>query len=174
MIGLLMLLVLVAGLTGCSGSTADTEVVAVDPATTKARIFFIMRNDDGAAGEKVGCGDSLIPQDMATTLAETSMEDVLNAQLAVHEESVGDQGLYNPLSRSTLTLTSVEVDEEGTAYVDFAGDLVGGTICDQLRIRAQLSQCLWQFDNVKDIMMTLDGEDFQTALTRAPSPESLQ
>jgi hypothetical protein len=41
-------------------------------------------------------------------------------------------------------------------------------------MRAQLSQCLWQFEGVKDIQMTLDGEDFQTAIDPRPSPESLQ
>ncbi len=114
------MLALAAGLAGCAGGAVDSEVAAVDPTTAKAQIYFILRNDDGALGEKVGCGDSLIGQDLEVTLAEASMEEVLNAQLAVHEETVGDQGLYNPLGRSTLTLTGVSVDEQGTAHVELS------------------------------------------------------
>jgi hypothetical protein len=41
-------------------------------------------------------------------------------------------------------------------------------------MRTQLASCIWQYDGVKDVEITLDGVDFQTVLTRAPSPDSGQ
>ena len=174
-VGSLMLAALLAVLTGCSGGSSSAPAATqIDPATTPAQIFFILRNDNGESGDLVGCGDSLIGQDLPTTLANTTMQDALTAQLAVRDEQVGDQGLYNPLSRCDLTVESVEQADDGTVTVNMSGTVMGGTICDQIRMRAQIAQCLWQFGGVTDIELFVNNQDFQTALTRAPSPDIAQ
>ena len=170
-IGSLVLAALLAVLTGCGGaSNSDTDSTAVNPATTAAQIFFILPNDNGVAGDLVGCGDSLIGQDLPTMLDNTTMQEAVAAQLAVHDDTVGDN-LHNPLSRCDLTVDSVEQGADGTVTVNMSGTVVGGTICDQIRMRAQLAQCIWQYNGVTDVNLMLNGEDFQTALTRAPSPD---
>lgn len=175
-IGLLMSAALLGVLTGCSGQSSGSDTTAVDPTTTKAQIFFILRNDNGASGELVGCGDTLAGQDLATTLENTTMEEAVTAQLAVKDETVtvNGQQLYNPLSRCDLTVNSIQEDDKGTVTMDLSGTVVGGSICDQIRMRTQLASCIWQYDGVKDVEITLDGVDFQTVLTRAPSPDSGQ
>ena len=85
----------------------------------------------------------------------TSLETLLNMEGPFHRQS----GFYNPLSRSNLTLSNLQL-ANGVANIHLTGRLVADTLCEQSQVRAQLTQTATQFSTVNRADIFVNGQRF--------------
>jgi spore germination protein GerM/predicted small lipoprotein YifL len=123
-----------------------------------AQIYLIALEDDGASGEPVGCGDSLVPVEVQLGSTPTPLEDAMKALLAVKDEFYGQSGLYNALHMSELRFEQAIIYDDGTAVIDLSGAVEFGGECDLPRFKAQLEATATQFDTVDRAAIFINGQ----------------
>ena len=94
-------------------------------------------------------------------LVETSDHAEVNAlitlTLPLSQEEIGLAFVTN-LPEGTQ-LISLKIDGDGTAYADFTHQLnTGGGSCSMLARRAQIEKTLLQFPNIKEVVISVDGQ----------------
>ena len=139
--------------------TASTEVPPQE-----ASIFLIALEDNGKAGELVGCGDSAIPVKITIPGSQDAMQAALEALFAIKEQFYGEAGLYNALYQSDLQVESASV-EDGKATVHLAGTLMLGGTCDNPRVQAQIEETVLQFAAVSEVTVFLNDTPLQDVLS---------
>jgi hypothetical protein len=120
-------------------------------------IYLVALGDNGASGEMIGCGDSLVP---VTVQIEPTL-GVLRAALTElfkleGQADYGQSGLYNALYLSHLEIDDLSV-VNGQATMKLSGQLVTGGECDIPRIEAQLRAIALQFSTVQQVSITVNG-----------------
>lgn len=137
----------------------------------RVNIFLIAVEDAGKSGEEIGCGDSLVPVEVAVPATTDALSAAYEALLDIDEQFYGQSGLYNALYQSDLTLESVAV-EDGRATVHLTGQLMLGGVCDNPRVEAQLRQPALQFPTVSQVSVFIDGVPLEEALfLRGDAPQ---
>ena len=110
----------------------------------RTRIYLIALEDNGQSGKKVGCGDSVVPVEVAIAPTKAPLRAALEKLLSIKEPYYGQSGLYNALHQSNLRVAEAKILNR-QAIVHLAGtQLVSGT-CDVPRIVAQLEETVLQF-----------------------------
>lgn len=146
------------------GATAGSEIAAAAAASEEnVQLFFIAEGDDGASGEAVGCGDSLIPVDVTIdSPSGNPVVDALNELLAIDDPYVENGELYNPISEYDLSVVSVNVGDDGTAMVILSGEfhLIGE--CFDPLLEAQLKNTVTQFDGIDEAVIIIGGVPLET------------
>lgn len=141
------------------GATAGSEITAAEAAPEEdVQLFFVAEGDDGASGEAVGCGDSLVPVDVTIdSPSGDPVRDALSQLLAIDDAYVEEGTLYNPVSEYDLSVVSVEVGDDGTALVILSGEfhLVGE--CFDPLLEAQLENTVTQFDGIDEAVIIAGG-----------------
>ncbi|BBB46953.1 GerMN domain-containing protein [Pelolinea submarina] len=120
-------------------------------------IYLVAVGDNGASGEIIGCGDSLVP-------VQVSIEPTLGVLRAALTElfklegqaDYGQSGLYNALYLSHLEIDDLAV-VNGKATMKLSGQIVTGGECDIPRIEAQLRAIAMQFSTVQQVSITVNG-----------------
>ncbi len=120
-------------------------------------IYLVAVGDNGASGEMIGCGDSLVP-------VQVSIEPTLGVLRAALTElfklegqaDYGQSGLYNALYLSHLEIDDLAV-VNGKATMKLSGQVVTGGECDIPRIEAQLRAIALQFSTVQQVTITVNG-----------------
>jgi spore germination protein GerM len=130
----------------------------------EAQLYFIAEGDDGASGRAVGCGDSSVPVTVQIEPTNRPIAAALDALLAVKDEHYGQSGLLNALAGDSLSVTSVDVGEDGTALVTLSGDFELAGTCDGPRVEAQLVDTVTQFDGVDDAVILINGRPLSDIL----------
>lgn len=160
-------LVLAAALWFPAAWSAAEETTAPRTADRgEVKIFLIALEDNGRRGEKVGCGDSVVP--VAVELDTTSgpltaaLTRLLSPGLAVPGRPDGRE-LYNALSESELAVRRVEV-KEGTATIELTGRFRIGGACDAPRVEAQLRRTALQFPGMKKAVIRVNGTPLERLL----------
>ena len=139
------------------------QTAATQPAGTAGEgldhvnIYLVAVGDNGASGEMIGCGDSLVP---VTVQIEPTL-GVLRAALTElfkleGQADYGQSGLYNALYLSHLEIDDLAV-VDGLATMKLSGQLVTGGECDIPRIEAQLEAIALQFSMVQQVSITVNG-----------------
>jgi hypothetical protein len=126
-------------------------------ATTKRiKLFFIVIDDRGKSGKKIGCDDSIVP--VVVNIAPTSapLRSAYETLLAVRDNPYGTQKLSNPLSRSKLKVKSVAITKR-VAVIRLTGELISAGHCEDPRIEAQLTEVALQFPSVKKVSVFVNG-----------------
>jgi hypothetical protein len=127
-------------------------------------IFLILRDDNGASGPLVGCGDSAVGVRREIAPTRGVLRAALNELLSLRDEFYGESGLYNALYQSNLTLDDVTI-VSGTAMIELSGALVSGGVCDDPRIIAQIEYTARQFSTVRAVEITVNGTDIHDVLS---------
>jgi Sporulation and spore germination len=125
-------------------------------ASKKIKLFFIILDDNGKVGKKIGCGDSIIP--VAVNIAPTSapLKAAYETLLAIHDDTYGARKLSNPLSKSNLRVDSVVIKKR-IATIRLTGDLISAGHCEDPRIEAQLTEIALQFPTVRKVSVFVNG-----------------
>jgi hypothetical protein len=141
------------------------------PTKTKAppkmmndKIVLIAVNDNGAAGKKIGCGDSAVPVVVQVPYTKGVLAAALNKLLSIKDQYYGESGLYNALYQSNLTVDKVTV-KSGVADIRLKGTLILGGVCDSPRVQAQLEETALQFSTVKKVKTYLNNIPLATVLS---------
>lgn len=125
--------------------------------TSSVQVFLVALEDNGASGPAVGCGDSLVPVNYEIESTNTPLRPALDKLLSLHEQFLGQSGLYNALYQSDLRVDRVRV-ENGKAVVELSGKLLSGGVCDDPRIIGQLKATALQFGAVQDVRFLVNGQ----------------
>lgn len=135
---------------GDGGQEPDTETV---------NIFFVALGDNGANGQLIGCGDSLVPVDVqieATNDTATRVERALMALFEIEDEFYGQSGYYNSLYQSDLSVNSVAMNVR-EAIVEISGNVQIGGTCDEPRFEEQILLTVLGIEGVEFATITLNG-----------------
>jgi hypothetical protein len=122
--------------TPVTAPTSEQEEEATpSEATTRAELFLVDLEDNGANGALIGCGDSLVSVPYTVSEA-SSREDALVALLQMPKEDP-ETGFYNALAGSNLTLDEIST-QDGSPILYLTGNVVLGGACDAPRVEEQL------------------------------------
>lgn len=126
--------------------------------TTAVKLFFILEEDNGKFGKKIGCGDSVVP--VVTKIAPTAapLKAALVRLLAVKDENYCQTGLTNSLHQSSLSVEEVSISNK-TAIIKLTGEYKDSGHCDTPRAQAQLLETAKQFPTVKNVKIFVNGEE---------------
>ena len=141
-----------------TAQTAATQAVNMaGEGLDQVNIYLVALGDNGASGEMIGCGDSLVP---VTVQIEPTL-GVLRAALTElfkleGQADYGQSGLYNALYLSHLEIDDLSV-VNGQATMKLSGQVITGGECDIPRIEAQLRAIALQFSTVQRVTITVNG-----------------
>ena len=136
-------------------ATTPTRTPTLARGTMNIKLFFVALEDNGKAGKKIGCNDSLVAIDKAIPETQGVLTAAFNELFAVRDAQYGQSGLYNSLSKSKLKLESAAV-VNGVAMIKLSGGFMLGGICDNPRAQAQLEELALQFSTVKQVNITVN------------------
>ncbi len=144
-----------------------TSTIEPTTATSKPQtvlIYLVAVGDNGASGELIGCGDSLVPVEVAIEPTQAVLNSAFTALLNLTSNiTYGESGLYNALYLSDLRIDSLTiVDREAIIYL--SGSLVTGGECDIPRIEAQLTATALQFSTIDSVTIYVNGTLLQDVL----------
>lgn len=150
--------------------------LAGSAAAEAAKLYLIALDDGGVSGEKVGCGDSLVP--VPTEIAGGATTEVRIAQaltrlLALKTRDYGESGYITSLYASNLAVARVTL-QHGTAIVSLSGTIALGGVCDDPRAAGQIAATAHQFAGVKNVVIILDGGPLTNAIGSIAFPQTGQ
>lgn len=120
-------------------------------------IYLVAIGDNGASGEMIGCGDSLVAVEIAIEPTLAVLRAALTTLLNLPGEmTYGESGLYNALYLSDLQIDSLDIVER-QANIALSGTLVYGGECDIPRIEAQLTALALQFSTIDSVSILVNG-----------------
>lgn len=132
--------------------------------TTQVKIFLIALDDNGKAGKRTGCNDSVVAVERTIARTAAVLTAALNELLSLREQNYGQSGLYNALWRANLKLESI--GSAGTRWtIRLTGSLSLGGVCDAPRVKAQLEETALQFATVRSVDFFINGVPLDQALS---------
>ncbi len=143
------------------------------PAATESRIFLVAIGDDGASGERIGCGDSLVPVTTEIPTANTIEERIgltLTKLFSLRNRDYGESGLVTALAASRLTVDRVTI-QNGVAAVYLSGTLTLGGVCDDARAVAQIAATASRFQGVSRAEIIFNGGPLTNAIGEHAFPQ---
>lgn len=131
----------------------------------RVKIFLIAVGDNGVSGKQVGCGDSLVPVDMAISPTLAVLQAGLTELFKLEgQKYYGQSGLYNALYQSHLTITSLNIVNR-EAIISLAGTLSIAGDCDDPRIKNQLEAIALQFNTIDKVSVYINGVSLDQLLS---------
>jgi hypothetical protein len=131
----------------------------------RVNIFLVALEDNGKSGDKIGCGDSIVAVERQIAPTQAPLRAALDELLTLHDQYLGESGLYNALYQSTLIIGDITIDEIGKAAIYLSGTLLSGGTCDAPRITAQVTYTARQFSTVKEVEIYINGTLLQELLS---------
>ncbi|HVG29867.1 MAG TPA: GerMN domain-containing protein [Pyrinomonadaceae bacterium] len=140
--------------------TALTLVIVGAPAggaaAKQVKLFFIILDDNGRSGKKIGCGDSIVPVVVDTAPTSAPLRRAYETLLAIRDDPYGTRKLSNPLSRSNLKVDSVVIKKR-VAIIKLTGELISAGHCEDPRVEAQLTEVALQFPSIRKVSVFVNG-----------------
>ena len=139
---------------------------AAATAATQATIYLVALGDDGASGERIGCGDSLVPVTVEIADGNTVEERIglaLTKLFSLRERDYGQSGLVTVLADSRLSVERVAV-RDNVAAVYLSGTIALGGVCDDPRASGQIEATASQFPGVERVEIIRDGGPLTNAV----------
>ena len=134
------------------------------PSANEGKIFMIAVGDNGAAGKKIGCDDSVVGVNVPLGDPAAPLRSVVEKLLGVQSQYYGQSGLYNALFRSDLQLSSVTL-KDGVADIYLTGSLTLGGVCDNPRVQAQFEETALQFSTVNQVNVYINNKNLLDLLS---------
>lgn len=130
-----------------------------DGATFTRSDIYLIALGDTSSGETVGCGDSLVPVEVAYEPTVAPLTASLEALFDIETRLYGQSGLYNALYQADLTLEGINI-VNGVATINISGQLTVGGACDTPRALAQIEYTALQFSTIDEVNIMIDGEPY--------------
>lgn len=152
------------GTSPASQSPAQNQTQNSSSKTTTVKIYLIALGDNGASGEQIGCGDSVIAIFRQVPQTQAVLKAALNELLSLKSQYYGESGLVNSLYQSNLKLDDVYIIG-GKATVKLSGIISLAGVCDSPRVEAQLNSTVLQFPTVKESEIFVNGKPLSDILS---------
>lgn len=150
------------GANGGSGNTQNSN--QGNEVTQQLTLYYVALNDNGIAGDKIGCDDSVV----AITTAEVTTSDVVKASLERilndNSQFYGESGLYNALYQSDINYDGLVIDGD-EATVRLSGSLKLSGACDSPRVKAQLEKTVAEATKASQVAILLNNKPLDEALS---------
>jgi hypothetical protein len=144
-------------------TAVPTEIPTVEPPRQLIQVTgdtvkfaLIALEDNGASGDLIGCGDSVVMADVHYDPSYDPLKIAFMGLLNVGEKYYGQSGLYNALYPSSLMIESLTY-EGGTVFIHLTGTLMVGGTCDIPRIEAQFMKTALQFPELSGAQIFING-----------------
>ncbi len=175
-----LVLALVVGAAACDEIDEQTDnptatpaqstnpALSPTPSETVFALYFVVLEDNGASGDPIGCGDSVVPTGAFSPLpleVEAKVSTALSRLFEERDQYYGEEEYYNALYQSELDVESVTLDDAGGVTVALLGNLQVGGECDAPRIQAQIEQTAGQFSDVRTVTVLLNGVPLEDVLS---------
>lgn len=144
--------------------TTPTRTPTLPAGTMRVKLFFVAINDNGVAGKKIGCGDSIVAVDRFIPTTIAPLTAALRELFSLTDRNYGSSGLYNALYQSKLKIDSIAIVNT-RATIRLSGSLMLNGVCDNPRVQAQLEPIALQFSTVSSVSIFLNGIPLQQALS---------
>ena len=141
-----------------------TRTPTIPAETIRIRLFFVAINDNGVAGKKIGCNDSIVAVDRAIPATNAVLTASLKELFSLTDKNYGQSGLYNALYQSKLKIDSISILNR-KATIRLTGTLMLNGVCDNPRVQAQIEEVALQFSTVSSVAVYLNGVPLQQALS---------
>ncbi len=138
-------------------ATIPTTLAPTSAGIDRVSIYLVAEQDNGKAGDLIGCGDSIIAVERQIAPTQAPLTAALEELLSLADKYYGESGLYNALYQSKLTVGDITIDPNGKTMIYLEGTLLSGGMCDDPRIIAQLTYTAKQFSTVKDAAIYING-----------------
>src|SRR4051794_32468057 len=125
-------------------------VLGAGSAVDQAKIYMVAIGDNGQSGEKIGCGDSLVPvtRDIPSGLStEGKIKALLGILFSLKDRDYGQSGLVNAVYASNLSVQSIEL-QGATAAIYLTGSVSVAGVCDEPRVEGQITAIARQFPGI--------------------------
>jgi spore germination protein GerM len=130
-------------------------------ATREVKVYLVALDDNGRAGRKIGCGDSLVPVTRKIETSAAPLKAAVKELLALPHEYEGH--LVNYWWGEKLKVKSVTL-RGGVATIQITGRVNVAGVCDEPRIQEQMNETARQFPNVKRVKVFVNGRTLASAI----------
>lgn len=114
-----------------------TNISSNEQSNTKPLSVYYISTGGKLAGDKIGCGDSIVSNDTSPIKTSDRVKSAFERLLSNKGQFVGQSKLYNALYQSNLKYESSET-KDGILVVELSGELKLAGECDDKRVMAQL------------------------------------
>lgn len=130
-------------LTACVNEVKAPDETEDEFSDISLQLAFVAMEDNGASGEAIGCGDSIVFVDKTVSASSTitdsaKVEIALNELFSVGTPFYGQSGLYNGLTHSSGLVVDAITIEDVRIRVDIGGEMISAGTCDDPRIKEQI------------------------------------
>jgi sporulation and spore germination protein len=129
----------------------------------EVRVYLVAVGDNGRAGKKIGCDDSLVAVTRPIKSTAAPLKAALQELLSTPSQSSGSPKLENFWKGQNLKLTSVSI-RGNTATIRISGEVYVAGVCDEPRIEAQIEETARQFPNVKRVNVFIGKRSLAEAI----------
>ena len=147
-----------------SSPTAAASETPSQAGGKQVKVFLIAIDDNGKAGKKIGCGDSVVAVTRPITATPGVLRAALESLFAIKDTYYGQSGLYNALAQSDLHVQGITI-AMGVATIKLTGTVKMGGECDIPRVEAQLTETALQFSTVKVASIFVNGRPLKDVLS---------
>ncbi len=126
-------------------------------------IALVALEDNGQAGDLLGCGDSLVFEDQPLGVGQDALTESLNFLLAINTQNYGTY--YNSLGNSQLVVDSI-VESGTNVTVNLSGTISLGGVCDNPRFEEQITRTVEENTTLTP-QIFLNGQTLEDALSLA-------
>lgn len=145
------------------GPTHPTETLTSPERTTvtgfpkmKVKAYVVALGDNGKMGKLIGCGDSLVPTIVEIDPTKDLIRGGLDGLFSLKDKTQEEIGYYNSLSHSHLSVDKViQTEKHGDVYLK--GTVSLGGVCDEPRLKEQITQTALQFPAMNTVTIFLNG-----------------
>jgi hypothetical protein len=127
------------------------------------KVYLVAVGDDGQAGKKIGCGDSLVAVSRRIQRTPAPLKAALEELLATPPETGGNPKLQNFWKGNNLKVRSVSI-RKSTATIYLSGEVFVAGVCDQPRIESQIEATARQFPTVKRVKVFIGKRSLADAI----------
>lgn len=146
-------------------SVTDHVATPVTIETKVVGVYFVVLEDNGAKGPKIGCGDSLVEVKREVSDDPEVLKLAINELLSIKDSTYGEEEYYNALANSNLQIDKIEIDQQ-TANIYLTGSLSLGGTCDSPRVEEQLKATAQQFPSIKTANFYINNIPLSEALSQ--------
>lgn len=170
--------ILAVALMGCAAGDEAPSESPSPPATTATAspspspapeaapltLYYVVLGDEGASGELLGCGDSIVAFETEPVATDDPLAASMERLLADSERELGESGLYSAIPGGTLSYVGGDV-VAGTVTVELTGSPAPAGVCDNPRIETQLKRTAMAAVGAAEAVVLVDGVRIEDLLS---------
>jgi hypothetical protein len=127
------------------------------------KVYLVAVGDDGKAGKKIGCDDSLVAVTRTISKTVAPLSAAIAQLLATPQHPAENPKLENFWKGRDLKIKSVSI-RNNTATIYISGEVFVAGVCDIPRIESQIEATARQFPNVKRVKVFIGGRTLRDAI----------